>query len=181
METLELHGITFEFSTQNNKFCLLAKKAQSRVKYIFNYSFRSEEGRYNYFNKYISNLENSIKEKEERKEAEKQAIKAALSKVKPGDIFSSSWGYDQTNVDFYQVIEVKGCYAILKEIGQTRKKEGIYIDARKIFPVKDNFIGETIKKKIQTSGECIFFKINSFIYAYEYNIEKNKGENISIY
>ena len=27
-------------------------------------------------------------------------------KVKPGDIFYTSWGYDQTNSDFYKVVEV---------------------------------------------------------------------------
>ena len=26
--------------------------------------------------------------------------------MKQGDIFVSSWGYDQTNVDFYEVVKV---------------------------------------------------------------------------
>lgn len=28
--------------------------------------------------------------------------------VKPGDIFICSWGYEQTNVDFYQVVSLAG-------------------------------------------------------------------------
>lgn len=44
--------------------------------------------------------------------------------VRVGDIFYSSWGYDQTNVDFYEVAEVTskcfrvreiGCKSIVKE------------------------------------------------------------------
>jgi hypothetical protein len=39
--------------------------------------------------------------------------------VKVGDIFYSSWGYDQTNVDFYKVIRTTKCTADLVEIGKT--------------------------------------------------------------
>ena len=28
--------------------------------------------------------------------------------VKVGDVFTSSWGYDQTNVDFYKVVSLRG-------------------------------------------------------------------------
>lgn len=31
-----------------------------------------------------------------------------LEQVKPGDIFYCSWGWEQTNIDFYKVIERKG-------------------------------------------------------------------------
>lgn len=38
--------------------------------------------------------------------------------IKPGDIFYSSWGYDQTNVDYYVVTRLVGrCSIELQEIG----------------------------------------------------------------
>lgn len=39
--------------------------------------------------------------------------------VKPGDIFRCSWGYDQTNVDWYQVVKLSksGAYVTLVPIG----------------------------------------------------------------
>ena len=40
--------------------------------------------------------------------AERQAQKAAPHNLQPGAIFYASWGYDQTNVDFYQVTAVLG-------------------------------------------------------------------------
>jgi len=41
-----------------------------------------------------------------------------------GDILYSSWGYDQTNVDFYQVTEVRGKHVIVREIAsQTVRSE----------------------------------------------------------
>jgi hypothetical protein len=34
--------------------------------------------------------------------------------VKQGDLFRCSWGYDQTNVDFYQVVDVSPSGATIK-------------------------------------------------------------------
>ena len=45
------------------------------------------------------------------------AVKAADEKknkygIKLGDLFYSSWGYEQTNVDFFQVIEIVGSSSV---------------------------------------------------------------------
>mgnify|MGYP002857244916 CR=1 FL=1 len=39
--------------------------------------------------------------------------------IKVGDIFYTSWGYDQTNTEFYEVVNVRGSRIDLKEIGYT--------------------------------------------------------------
>jgi hypothetical protein len=59
---------------------------------------------------------------------------------KEGDIFYTSWGYDQTNVDFYQVTEVKGKMLLLREIAE--KDTG---DDTHVLPAKDHFVGGVIK------------------------------------
>lgn len=38
----------------------------------------------------------------------KSKTKETVHSLKVGDILSASWGYEQTNVDFYQVIALKG-------------------------------------------------------------------------
>lgn len=59
---------------------------------------------------------------EGEKAPEKPAKKAAEPKknkfgVKVGDFFSASWGYEQTNVDFFQVVELVGeCSVRVKEV-----------------------------------------------------------------
>lgn len=52
----------------------------------------------------------AVKEAKPAKEAKKAKAAAAVNKfgVKVGDFFSASWGYDQTNNDFFQVIELVG-------------------------------------------------------------------------
>ena len=54
-------------------------------------------------------VEAAIKgEAAETKAAPKKTEKANKYGVKVGDIFESSWGYEQTNVDFFQVIALVG-------------------------------------------------------------------------
>lgn len=63
-------------------------------------------------NNHISNILSWETKKQERKEERKNITKD----IKVGDLFYSSWGYDQTNVDFYQVIAVKGKTFTIQEI-----------------------------------------------------------------
>jgi hypothetical protein len=39
---------------------------------------------------------------------------------KVGDLFYSSWGYDQTNIDFYQVVAMKGSTVTVRRCGAKR-------------------------------------------------------------
>lgn len=48
-------------------------------------------------------------------DAEQELAPAPTAKV--GDILYTSWGYDQTNIDFYEVIAVKGASCAIVEIG----------------------------------------------------------------
>jgi hypothetical protein len=60
--------------------------------------------------------------------------------IKVGDIFSRSWGYDQTNVNYYQVVKVSpsGKTLTFREIGKA------YVDDNQTscVPVKDAFVRE---------------------------------------
>ena len=74
-----------------------------------------------------------------------------IETIKVGDIFVSTWGYEQTNIDFYQIIEVKGQYATFQEICSKEVEGSMYSHgmACQVVPVKDSFIGEPIKKKMR--------------------------------
>jgi hypothetical protein len=74
-----------------------------------------------------------------------KAYKAATPNPwKVGDICHTSWGYDQTNVDAYQVVEVWSRTQIsVRPIGGKVEETG-YMCGR-FTPQKDNFSGESIK------------------------------------
>lgn len=80
--------------------------------------------------------------------------------VNIGDIFVASWGYDQTNVDAYQVVRLTPKCAMLREIG-TRPIPGTdgfmccYVE-----PVKDTFKPEAKEFRVRTpNGELEMFGI----------------------
>lgn len=83
----------------------------------WNYQFRSLERR-----------EAKIKEQIEASKAsmvfkaEQRAERNKPHSLKVGDVLSSSWGYDQTNVDFYMITRVVGPHMV--EAGRIGKKPG---------------------------------------------------------
>jgi hypothetical protein len=80
---------------------------------------------------------------------------AAAEELKPtptanvGDILVSSWGYDQTNVDYYQVIATSGSMATIREIqGQIVQSDR---GSDRVSAVKDAFTSEPRRVRVQKS------------------------------
>lgn len=69
--------------------------------------------------------------------------------VQVGDVFYDSWGYEQTNIDFYQVVALRGTKQIvLRKIGGKKTEDCGYCSYM-VAPVKDNFVGEPIRKTVK--------------------------------
>ncbi len=64
-----------------------------------------------------------------------------------GSIFACSWGYDQTNVDFYEVIKVTKASVVVREIGkQTTSQDGGWTG--KAVPAPGAYIGEPMTRRL---------------------------------
>ncbi len=85
------------------------------LKPFAHYRFKSMEELQKYVEDKAAALETWQKNKEERKAARK-GTSEQVDSVAIGTIFVNSWGYDQTNKDFYQVVEKKGRKLILREV-----------------------------------------------------------------
>jgi hypothetical protein len=59
-----------------------------------------------------------------RKAAYRQERTAWVPDYKVGEILRTCWGYDQTNVEYFEIIEIKGKYAIVRELQQERVDSG---------------------------------------------------------
>lgn len=44
--------------------------------------------------------------------------------LRPGDVVVNSWGYDQTNIDFYEVTRATSHFVWLRKLQQTTKETG---------------------------------------------------------
>jgi len=129
------------------------KRARIGYKVEFCYRFPNAERMYDYVKGFIAGRKEAAALKEERKVARAAARKEAVENVKVGDIYVAIWGWEQTNVDAYQVVGKKGATVTLREIGleTIEGTEGHMSDV--VRPVKDWFIGEAFTKRI--TGEYI--------------------------
>lgn len=78
----------------------------------------------------------------EAKARKKRARARFKNPYNVGDILHHSWGYDQTNCDFYQVVEVKKASVVLRKIGATRVPGSEGFMCETLMPEKDAFILE---------------------------------------
>ena len=72
--------------------------------------------------------------------------------VKVGDMFCDIWGYEQTNVDFYQVVDLKGSTTVvLKPVNKNARMIGDM--SYMVSPIKNDFIEGKYKTRLMTNGE----------------------------
>lgn len=92
----------FYWNNDNDKPLLMgfAKKAKNC---LFYYRFKTVEQ----MNKKINETLDNAKSREEEK-AKRKALANKPHTLKVGDILYSSWGYDQTNIDYYKVVKLVG-------------------------------------------------------------------------
>jgi hypothetical protein len=134
-----------------------------RNKPSFNYIFRSEDQAKAYIADWLEKAQ-KYQQAKDAQVAELKAKRAAwVPAMKAGDILYGSWGYDQTNVEFVEVIEVKGKRALVREVchdiasangyggmaADVVPLPGVYMDGKSFEavwkPILMNGYGESIK------------------------------------
>ena len=123
----------------------------------------------------------NIEHEERRKTEETQNAEG----VHLGDIFYTSWGYDQTNIDFYQVVQLKGKHTLVlrqNEVmrGAAHTYNGLTRPIRdmfktgyrdKLYTVRTKFVdyrGDG-NKKLQVCIEDHFLEYAEFGKLYDYS------------
>lgn len=91
--------------------------------------------------------------------AQRKAFKTSL---KVGEILSYSWGYDQTNVSFYEVVAVSatGKTVTVRKIGQDSVAESAGYMSEYRVPVPGNYIDEPMRKPVR-DGDRVPMKFGS--------------------
>lgn len=114
------------------------------------YRFYTTQERTDFLNKRIKSQLTHIKRREEEKKLRKKSGSEYIKRINVGDIFSTSWGYDQTNYDYICIIEKKNKTVICKrtssihlgEDGQTNVQTPIFqpFGDKFIMQVRDNHL-----------------------------------------
>lgn len=85
--------------------------------------------------------------------------------VKLGSIFVTSWGYEQTNIEFFQVIERKETMVVIRPIKQQQGEATSWCSAKTI-ALPNEFFGEPMKKRLAFDCGKPSISIYSFASAY---------------
>lgn len=156
METINFLNYVIEVESDNGHYLAKCKKITERAKFgykqMFYYSYRNEERMNKHIQEMIEFYTKCETERIERKQAKKEARKQlkASDFYKVGDILEYYWGYDQTNIDFFQITEVNEKSIKIREIsGHSTYKKGYSSMSAFTAPNKDDFTGKEITKVIQ--------------------------------
>lgn len=84
--------------------CVIFKNKSAKP--ISHYRYNTEEQLQSAIDRAIDNVKKSESAKAQRKQKDAIEKEKLISSTKVGDIFYTSWGYDQTNVDFYQIVGI---------------------------------------------------------------------------
>lgn len=84
----------------------------------------------------------------------------ATAAVEVGSIFYSSWGYEQTNIDFYKVVGMTKATVTLQRIGAIKTESGW--ETGTVVPNPERTIGDSFRRKLINGDSA---RINSFSYA----------------
>ena len=84
------------------------------------------------------------------------AVKEKVNKygVKVGDVFYESWGYGQTNIDFWQVVRLRGTTQIVLRAIKSEVVRNVDFCSDMVKPVKDawtkHYAGEEIVRTVKS-------------------------------
>ena len=125
---------------------------------ISNYYYRDEKSRA--FT--IAGLFDARRARLKAKADDRAKDKAFVHSYKVGDIFERVWGYDQTNVNYWEVTKVKGKFVWVREIAQEEIDTGGMTG--KTTPLPGKFQANEPEKKCLAQDGRI--KINHYAWAY---------------
>ena len=82
-----------------------------------------------------------------------------------GLILASHWGYEQTNVDFYIVTEVKGAFCTIEEINAPEKPGATCLEGTKYPTLPVVVTGHGIRRKFKVCGDRFYVKVHNYASA----------------
>lgn len=134
------------------------------------YEFPNEARRDEYIR---GTIEGRKKHRDDRqqKRQERQDFRHDLA---VGDILYSRWGYNQTNINYYQVVGVTAKQVAIRELETTGNTVR---ETRYVMPVENRFAGPVMKKLVNPKG---FVTITNYEYAYKWD-GKAKAETAAGY
>jgi hypothetical protein len=141
-------AVAYVWTDSNGKPCAKGYHGTAN-KPDYHYRFAKESSREKQVREHFESRRASLAAKAKRA-AEDAAARAKGHGCEVGSIFVCSWGYEQTNVDWYQVVELRGkSTVVIRQIHSADASNGNEGWAQgKSIPAIDHFKGDAMVKRI---------------------------------
>lgn len=173
---VESLGIEIFYNDDLRTAIFYAGKSMKPVQY---YRYESAEVMHKKIDLFINNRV-SIQEAKEKRAQELKEMKQKFNAAhyfNEGDVVVNSWGYEQTNINFYQVVRITNRQIEVKAIGSKQVEGSMYSHgmACEVLPVKDAFIedGDTFKLGVKPNSENSCYLTGGESY---YHFSKHDGK-----
>lgn len=111
----------------------------------FHYRFKNEAER----NAHVAKFFDGVAARQERRAAER-AERLQPHRIEVGHVFATSWGYEQTNVEFFEVTRLIGKNTVeLREVGQVTTETGM--TSGRTMPRLGHYTGEAFERRVSMS------------------------------
>jgi hypothetical protein len=160
-----LEVFTYERATPRGMFYYGIAFAGRAQKPLWHYSYKDPARRDSQIRETAKSIEARAKAKAEKREQRKQFTHG----LQVGDVLYSSWGYDQTNIDWFQVVGAPTEKTVLiREIAsKTARSTGYGQDY--VVPVPGKFVGPVMKKIPKGDGKYLSVKIDNVRTAWKWD------------
>lgn len=153
MNTLNFKNYKITLDEQPGKFIARCVRETPRAKFgvktIFAYYFKTDAERDNYIVKW----QQDILKREEEKQQESAIKRTFDNPFKVGDLLYNSYGYDQTNIDFYQVVGIGSRSVKIQRIKGEKVEGSDGFMCCDVKPIPNSFFGN-VETKILQSYVC---------------------------
>jgi hypothetical protein len=133
------------YTTRSGKPAAVVFQGRAQ-KPAWHFSFRDEAAR----EARVRGFFQAVQLREGARVARRAERSAWVNPYKPGDVFSTCWGYEQTNREYYEVTEVRGKHMIVRQIAagyvETQWCAGLST------PMPGQFTGEPMRVLAQPRG-----------------------------
>lgn len=141
-------GIVYAYESKGVPYAIAYRGTAGRSEW--HTRFRSFEQRSEYIEKWLT----ALTDRACARSALKEQRKAFRTEWKVGTVLSGSWGYEQTNVEFWQVVELSpsGKTAKIRELVQDGLEGEYHYMTGKSVPALNVFTGRERTVRVQTDG-----------------------------
>lgn len=128
-----------------------------------NYRYATKERRAESLAAWMKRMDEWQASKDAAKAKKKETLAKPQELLKVGDVLQCSWGYDQTNIDYYEVTKLVGKRTVEIRKIACESVETEFMQGRSV-PAKGEYIGEPMRKQVSEYGSVRIF---SFASAYK--------------